>query len=189
MRFSYRIDDDVELSLAEVRHAEEVYQLVKDNYDYLRQWLPWLDEDYALEHARDVIKQNLLNLSENKGFSMRILFQKRMAGNISYNFIDWRHRRTEIGYWLAAPFQGKGIMTKACRALIDNAFHEMKLNRVEICCVVENKRSRMIPERLGFTLEGVLRQGEWLHDSFHDLAVYSTLASEWRDKDSPSKTR
>lgn len=180
MIFSYRIDEDLELSLAEERHAEEGFLLVKQNYEYLRKWLPWLKEDYSLEHSQNFIKRNLQGFSENKGFSMRIVFQNRMAGNIGYNMIDWQNRRTEIGYWLAAPFQGKGIMTKACRALTDHAFNQLKLNRVEICCVTENKRSRMIPERLGFTLEGVLRQGEWLHDSFYDLAVYSMLASEWK---------
>jgi ribosomal-protein-serine acetyltransferase len=186
MLFSYRIDQDLELSLAEERHAEEGYRLVKQNYEYLRRWLPWLNEDFSLEHTQNFIKQNLLGFAESKGFGVRIVYRGEMAGNIGYNMIDWKTRRTELGYWLGAQYQGKGIMTKACRALIDHAFKELKLNRVEICCVTENKRSRMIPERLGFTLEGIQRQGEWLHDSFYDLAVYSMLASEWKTESQPS---
>lgn len=180
MIFSYRIDERLELSLAEERHAEEAYLLIKRNYEHLREWLPWLKEDFSLEQTQSFIKQNLQNFAENRGFSMRILFEGRMAGQIGYNTIDGQNRRTEIGYWMAASFQGNGIMTKACRALINHAFEELKLNRVEINCATGNKRSRMIPERLGFTLEGVLREGEWLHDSFHDLAVYSMLARDWK---------
>lgn len=186
MIFSYRITDDLELSLAEERHAEEGFLLIKQNYEHLRQWLPWLGDDFSLEQTQSFIKQNLRNFAENKGFSMRIVFEGRMAGQIGYNVIDWQNRRTEIGYWLAASFQGKGIMTRACRALIDHAFGGLSLNRVEINCAVGNERSRMIPERLGFTLEGVLRQGEWLHDSFHDLVVYSMLASEWKAGNLPT---
>jgi ribosomal-protein-serine acetyltransferase len=84
-----------------------------------------------------------------------------------------------IGYWLAAPWQGKGIMTTACAALIDHAFKELKLHRVEIRCATGNARSRAIPERLGFVKEGVIRQGEWVNDRFLDLAVYGMLATDW----------
>ena len=71
-------------------------------------------------------------------------------------------------------------MTKSCRALIEHAFRELRLNRVEIYCAVENSRSRRIPARLGFVEEGVHRQAEWVHDHFKDLVSYSMLAREWK---------
>ncbi len=70
-------------------------------------------------------------------------------------------------------------MTRACRALVDYAFAKLQLNRVEIRCATGNLRSQAIPERLGFTREGTLREGEWLYDHFVDLIVYSMLAREW----------
>ncbi|HSK70354.1 MAG TPA: GNAT family protein, partial [Pyrinomonadaceae bacterium] len=66
------------------------------------------------------------------------------------------------------------------RALIDHAFNELKLNRVEIRCGFENTKSRRIPEKLGFKEEGVIKQAEWLHDRFIDLVIYATLANEWQ---------
>ncbi len=71
-------------------------------------------------------------------------------------------------------------MTAACRKLIDYAFDELKMNRVEIRCAAANARSRAVPERLGFQQDGILRQSEWLHDAFVDLVVYSTLTGEWQ---------
>jgi ribosomal-protein-serine acetyltransferase len=96
--------------------------------------------------------------------------------------LDWDNRSTEIGYWLGASFQSKGLVTKSCRALIDYAFNELNLNRIEIRCGVENKKSRKIPEKLGFREEGIIRQAEWLHNHFIDLVIYGMLADEWQDK-------
>jgi ribosomal-protein-serine acetyltransferase len=113
---------------------------------------------------------------------MCIWYRGEIAGQIGYNYFDWNDRRTEIGYWLGASFQGKGLITKSCRVLINYAFNELNLNRVEIRCGVENKKSRKIPENLGFREEGIVRQAEWLHDHFIDLVIYGMLANEWRDK-------
>jgi len=60
----------------------------------------------------------------------------------------------------------------------------MKLHRVEIRCDPDNLRSRAIPNRLGFTEEGTLRQVAWQYDHFLDLVVYSLLADEWGKKSS-----
>jgi ribosomal-protein-serine acetyltransferase len=54
------------------------------------------------------------------------------------------------------------------------------MNRIEIRCATENLRSRAIPEKLNFKLEGVLRQSEWRHSRFFDMAIYSTLREEWK---------
>jgi ribosomal-protein-serine acetyltransferase len=72
------------------------------------------------------------------------------------------------------------LITKSCRALIDYAFNELNLNRVEIRCGVGNIKSRKIPEKLGFREEGTIREAEWLHDRFIDLVIYGMLSSEWK---------
>jgi ribosomal-protein-serine acetyltransferase len=70
-------------------------------------------------------------------------------------------------------------MTKSCRAVINYIFNELELNRVEIRAAVLNKKSRAIPERLGFTQEGIIRSAEWLYDHFVDHVVYGMLRDEW----------
>jgi len=62
--------------------------------------------------------------------------------------------------------------------VIDYAFNELNLNRVEMRCGVKNKKSRKIPEKLGFR-EGVARQSGWLHDHFAGYVIYGMLANEW----------
>lgn len=179
---SYRIDEETLLRLPEEHYLEEAYAVVMQNLEHLKRWLNWARDDFALEDARSFVQTNLQNFAEGKGFALHVVYQGRIAGNVGYNTIDRANRKTEIGYWLSASAQGKGLMTRACRALVEHAFDEMKLNRVEINCAVENLQSRRIPERLGFTEEGILREAEWLHDHYHDLVAYSMLASEWRRK-------
>lgn len=84
-----------------------------------------------------------------------------------------------IGYWLGEKYQGKGIMTKACKALIQYCFEELNLERIEIRVATENIKSQAIPERLGFQKEGCLRNAEVLYDQYIDLYVYGLLKKEF----------
>lgn len=178
--FSRRIEEELELRPVDERHAEELTALVRRDLLHLKPWMPWATERYSVEDAREFIRRQIRQYAEDQGFASLVFFRGRVAGSIGYNQIDWSNRKTDIGYWLGAEFLGRGLMTKSCRTLIEHAFRELRLNRVEINCAVENRRSRRIPERLGFTEEGTHRQAEWVHDHFKDLVSYSLLAREWR---------
>jgi ribosomal-protein-serine acetyltransferase len=98
---------------------------------------------------------------------------------IGFHAVSWRDRSAEIGYWLSADAQGRGILTRAAARLIDHAIAEWKLNRIEIRAAPDNARSRAVPERLGFVLEGTLREAERVGDRYVDSVVYSMLARDW----------
>lgn len=70
-------------------------------------------------------------------------------------------------------------MTRAVAAMLDWAFVERGLHRVEWRCAPGNAPSRRIPERLGFTHEGTLRETFRVREVRHDLEVWAILASEW----------
>ena len=181
--FSYKIDETAQLRLIEPRHAEELNALVTVNFDHIREWSAWLtDKERPLERTRDWIRQNLTRFANNESFTIGIWHEGALAGQIDFGNVDWNARKFEIGYWLGASFQGKGLVAKSCRVLINYAFHELQFNRVEMRCAVENKKSRRIPEKLGFREEGLLRQAGWLHDHFVDEVIYGLLANEWQDK-------
>jgi ribosomal-protein-serine acetyltransferase len=172
--------EGVELALLEPRHAEALYVATEKNREYLRQWLPWLDGTRSPEDSLEFIQRALRQLGENRGLTTAILFEGEIAGMIGQVGIDWRSRATSLGYWLAEPLQGRGYISRACIAYLGYSFDELGLNRVEIRAAVANRRSRAIPERLGFQLEGVIRDAEWLYDRFVDHAVYGLLRAEWR---------
>ena len=179
--FNYTIEDDLELGLIQLEHAEELNALIRKNFEHIREWSAWLTEkELPIERTRTWIATNLQRFAENEGFTIGIWHNGALGGQIDYGNFNWNDRKVEIGYWLGAAFEGKGLVTNSCRILIDHAFNELNLNRIEIRCAVENRKSRKIPERLGFIQEGIAREGGWLHDHFVDDVVYSMLSSEWR---------
>mgnify|MGYP000672157919 FL=1 len=174
---------DAHLAHIEPHHAAELHALIHNSYDHIREWSNWLnDPDRTVEHTEEWVAKNRANYGSGNGYELGVWCGGKMAGQIGYNYFNNEDRRTEIGYWLGKEFQGKGLITRSCRALIDNAFNNLNLNRIEIRCGTENQKSRSIPEKLGFKLEGVARESEWLHDRFIDLAIYAMLADEWKGK-------
>lgn len=170
-----KVGEEIELRQFEERHAEELFALIEQN----RRRLYWLPASHSLEDTRKFIRHWLEKSAESKGFKAGIWCGGALAGAVGFNNIDWQNKSVSLGYWLAAPFEGRGFVTQSCRVLIDHAFGGLGLNRVEIRCAAGNRRSRAIPERLGFTMEGVLRQAEWVGGRKDDQVVYGLLAGEW----------
>jgi ribosomal-protein-serine acetyltransferase len=181
--FSHILDDDTRLRLLTERDAKEMHALTQSNLKYLSEWLPWPDPSQTVGDTHKFIRESAWRNRDDDGFIAGIWHVGRLTGVFSYHGIDRPDRSTSIGYWLAAGYQGKGLMTGACRVLVDHAFDELGLNRVEIRCATGNRKSRAIPERLGFTNEGTLRLVQWLHDRFVDHVVYGMLAKDWNWRD------
>jgi ribosomal-protein-serine acetyltransferase len=181
MRIPFPHNFPAELRLIEEADAEKLFALINRNRQHLRRWLPWLDGNMSINDTHAFVRLSQEQYSSKKGFQTVICFKNELAGAIGYHPIDWQNRTVMIGYWLGEDFQGKGIMTEACRVLVNYAFNEFKLNRVEIKCATGNTKSCAIPERLQFIKEGVIKEGEWLYDHFVDLVLYRMLAHEWKN--------
>lgn len=181
-RFALTVDADIELRLPHASDAQELFRLIDSDRLHLRQWLPWVDYETTLAESLEFVQRSQLQYEKKEGFQLGIFYQGSLSGVIGYHTINWPGRHVEIGYWLNSAFEGRGIMTRACRRLVSYAFDELTLNRVGILCAVGNSRSRAIPERLGFTQEGILRDAEWLYNHFVDLVIYSMLAREWPER-------
>jgi ribosomal-protein-serine acetyltransferase len=178
--FQRQVQDGVYLQLLEERHAEQVFAVVDRERAYLREWLPWVDKTTEVEYTANFIKISLDQFARQQGIAAGIWRGGEFIGGIGTHNTDWVNRKVEIGYWLASGFQGRGIVTAGCRALINDAFREWKLNRVEIHCATGNEKSCAIPKRLGFHFEGTLREAQLLRGSYLDINVYSMLSGEWK---------
>lgn len=173
------IEPDLYLKNLELRESEDLLLLVDANRPYLREWLPWLDLTTNIDEMIAFVESAIRQQTSGLGFQAGIWHSGRLAGVIGYHHLEWANRSTCIGYWLAEEEQRRGIMTRSCRALVDYGFDELRLNRVEIRCAIENTKSRSIPERLGFKVEGTLREAEWLYDHYVDHVVYGMLKKDW----------
>ena len=181
------IDGDIELRLLMKGHANKLFALTARNRDHLRQWLPWVDRTRTPIDTMKFIGEGLDQLRRNDGFHAGIWYRGDLVGVIGYHYWNWTVGRTEIGYWLTASHQGKGIVTRSCRALVDYAFRNLGLNRIEIRTAVGNARSRAVAERLGFAYEGVLRNAEYSSDGPVDQVAYGILRKDWESRTSDGR--
>ena len=160
--------------------ANSLFSLTDANRDYLRQWLPWLDSTLSSEDTRAFIKQKIEQAQLGQELVSTICYDQVIVGLIGLHNLSWDNWSGSMGYWLSAAHQGRGIMTRACRSMMDYGFSTLNLNRIDICCAVGNTQSEAVAKRLGLTFEGTLRETEWLYDHFVDHKLYSLLSREWR---------
>ncbi|MGN6215488.1 MAG: GNAT family N-acetyltransferase [Solirubrobacterales bacterium] len=162
----------------EAADAGALHALIEADREHLSRWLPWAaDQDLAATER--FIAEAEEQLAKGNGFQAVIAPRGEILGVAGFHAVDWTNRNTSIGYWLAEQAQGQGTMTAAVRALVDHAFYEWKLHRVEIYCAPANRRSRAIPERLGFREEARLRETELVGGCYLDAIVYGLLREEW----------
>jgi ribosomal-protein-serine acetyltransferase len=172
----------LELRPLNLRDAKALFSLVEANRERLRRWLPWPDANRSIQDSRTYILRVRAHARAGLGQSFGVWWKERLVGIAGFVWIDVANHRAAIGYWLAQEAEGHGLMTAAVKALLRHGFRTLKLNRIEIHVGVRNRRSRAIPERLGFRREGTLRQVECLADRHVNHAVYGLLAEEWRGR-------
>ena len=176
--FSCQVNPHTVLKLVEPAHSQPLFQLIDSNRAYLRCWHPWVDGLRTTGDIDRAISAWQQHQVLRRGFYAGIWHHGRLCGLIHHLNVDWVNRWTALSFLLDEAHQGRGIMTDCCRVLIQHAFDEWQLNRVTIECASDNLRSRAIPERLGFQLEGMIRGIEWLEGQFKDHAIYGLLKSE-----------
>jgi ribosomal-protein-serine acetyltransferase len=178
--FELKVNDGIQLKLRHESHARETFWLIKKNEDHLRPWMKWLDKVESVSDSVDNIITNLEDWELKTDLHLGIFTDGVMVGMISLHNINYLNHTGYIGYWLDEDNEGKGIITDCVRTMIEYGYTELGLNRIEIRAGVNNTRSRAVPERLGFTQEGMIRQAEYVNGAFIDLAIYSMLKDEYK---------
>lgn len=114
-----------------------------------------------------------------------VIYDKRLqkfVGSTSYGNISIRDKRLEIGWtWITKEVQGNGL-NDACKSLLLNyAFDELQMERIEFKIDERNIRSRKAVEKLGAKLEGVLRNHTLMQDGFRrNTCYYGILRSDYQ---------
>jgi len=177
--FKHIIDEDLELRLLELYHSQELFELIDGSRNHLKMYLPWVDNTISVSDTKAFIENSKKQYAESNAFDAGIWYKGELAGVIGFHSINRSIKEISIGYWLSEKSLGKGLITRTCKELINFAFNNYKMNRVEIRCAEDNLRSRAIPERLGFTQEGLIRDGELLNEGYVNCVVYGLLKREW----------
>ncbi len=170
------ITETIVLQPTTLKSTSDIYEAIIRERDYLRTWLPFVDWTKQESDTRAYVQ----GVIDNEEIQYSIYDSNKFIGRIGFNHMDSLNHKAEIGYWIIEEAQGKGIITKSVKELLIMAFTELNLNKIVIRAGIGNIKSRNIPEKLGFTLEGIERDGELLVDNkYTDLAIYGLLKREF----------
>jgi ribosomal-protein-serine acetyltransferase len=176
---SLSIDDNLVLRAVEREDAEALWAFILNNRDHLASFLIDLVDEISNESAAHAHLERVIELRTRGALlEMHIFEAGVLCGSVRLRNIDWHNRSGNIGYLIGASFQGRGIVTRTVDQFLKWAFANLQLHRIELRCAVENLASMAVASRLGFTLEGTLRDAERLNDQYCDILVFSRLHTD-----------
>jgi len=184
--FTLEVEKGLQLALIEPAFAAKYFEIVSREREYLGQWLAWPLHADGEAFFEGFVQKSLHDYADKKSLTCAMIFQGELVGNISFNSVNHSLKKVEIGYWLSKEYQGNGIVTKSVSKLIDMAFVEFAMEKVQISAAEGNRASRNVCERLGFSLEGIITRAENLNGRIVDHAVYGLSRSAWEANNSLS---
>jgi ribosomal-protein-serine acetyltransferase len=177
--FAINLDDGAELRPLEPWQAEEFLAHMDRARDAVDPWIPWASRSTDLESARATLQGYADKQAADAGRLYGIWLDGTLVGGTLFVHFDAAAGTCEIGCWLEPAGQGRGLITRAARHLVDWAVRVRGIHRIIWKARPDNTASRNVAQRLGMRRDGVLRD-EFLHNGVrYDTEVWSLLASEW----------
>ena len=158
-----------------------MFGLIDADRARLSQFLPWVQWTTSVKDERAYVDAVSAQWDNHEFFDYAMFKDDEYLGNIGVHTINWMTATGEIGYWILGAHEGQGFVSEACARLTELCF-ERGFHRVEIRCDPENARSARVPRRLGFRLEGCLRENAVnQYGQHHDTLVFSKLNEPARE--------
>jgi ribosomal-protein-serine acetyltransferase len=173
------LGDGVRLKELTNEHKERFWTAVDEDRDDLRTWMDW---PRNLTRAASDAEIDRLCGQASSGEQVPVVVEVdgQFAGQSSLYRISKFLGVAEITYWLRPAARGRALATSTVSALVTYAFEEMAMARVNARVAVENRTSRAVLERCGFTYEGTARSAFVVNSRRQDLALYGVLPGELR---------
>ncbi len=143
--------------------GKAVNEAIRESIEELRPWLPWANDVPTLAESEENVRLARLKFLERTDLRLHIFLKDtgEFIGSSGLHRINWETRKFEIGYWVRTSQTGKGFMTEAALGITQFTINSLQANRVEIRCDTQNVRSARVAQKLGFTLEGILRNDRY----------------------------
>jgi ribosomal-protein-alanine N-acetyltransferase len=117
------------------------------------------------------------------GFSFGVFVDNRFAGEMNLSSIHrGAHQNAYVGYWIDHRHAGKGYTPEALVALMQFAFDELNLHRVQISIIPRNSASRRVVEKLDIRAEGIAERYLQINGAWEDHIRFAMTAEEWDDR-------
>lgn len=177
--FAVPLTENAQLRPLEPWQAEEFLAHIDRAREYVDPWVPWATRSTDLDSARRVLQRYADGQAADTHRLYGIWLDGTLVGGTMFVRFDTGSGNCEIGCWLEPAAEGRGLVTTAVRHLIDWAFRERGMHRVEWITAAHNVRSAAVARRLGMRLDGVLRSAFPYRGQRHDNQVWSILSPDW----------
>ncbi len=158
--------------------ADSIFSIYSDP-ETMKYWNtePWDDSS----KSKPFIQKDIEALLSGSYLRLGVESKKEgeLIGNCSLFSFHEQCKRAEIGYILGRNFWGQGFMREALTALIDYAFEDLLLHRIEADIDPRNIGSAKILNRLGFSKEGHLKERWIVNGEIMDSDIFGLLRHEW----------
>ncbi|WP_385624823.1 GNAT family protein (plasmid) [Streptomyces sp. P8-A8] len=177
--FTLPLGDTAQLRPLEPWHAQEFLAHIDRARPHVDPWIPWATFSTDRASATAVLQRYADKQAGDAARIYGIWLDGTLVGGVMFTRFDSTSGVCEVGCWLEAAGEGRGLVTRACRALLDWAFAERGMSRAEWWVRAGNTRSVEVARRLGMTRDGVLRKHTAYRGERHDIEVWSVLTEEW----------
>jgi [ribosomal protein S5]-alanine N-acetyltransferase len=160
--------------------AEDIYRIFSDR-EAMRYWScrPYQCVEQAHKLIESMTQAMHCGIGLHWGITIR--GENRVIGKCGYNELRKAHRRGDISYIIAREYWGKGVVSEALGAVLRYGFSQINLHSIEAGVTPGNDSSTRLLERLGFRLEGHLRESFWAEDRFVDSLIFSLLRRDYEE--------
>lgn len=158
--------------------GQALNEAVRESAAELRPWMPWAQTIPTVDETEANVRRARLKFLERSDLRLMLVHREtgQLVGSSGLHRIDWQARRFEIGYWVRTSWAGQGYITEAVDAITGFAVRELLANRIEIRCDSRNARSAKVAQRLGFKLEGELRnECTDVYGELRDTKIYAKV--------------
>ena len=132
----------------------------------------------SLTAAQEWITLLMARREDDTGYSFAVLHEGVPVGNVAVSSVERRHQTGWVSYWTREEARGKGLATKACRAVSEFAFSELGLFRLELAHRLDNPASCRVATGAGFAAEGVERARLFYDGARFDTETHARLATD-----------
>ncbi|KXK63465.1 GCN5 family acetyltransferase [Micromonospora rosaria] len=178
--FAVPLGDDAELRPLEPWRAGEFLAHLDRGREYIGRYVGLTDVVTDLASSRAFLRSYAEKAAADTGRIYGIWLGGHLVGGVLFRTMDLVNGTAEAGCWLEPAAVGRGLVTRACRVIIDWAVEERSIHRIEWRVSSTNAASIAVARRLGMSRDGVLRESYLYRGQRQDIEVWSVLAPQWR---------
>lgn len=162
--------EKVHLKLASPDQAHEYLEYYMENQEFLMEFEPLRDPSfYTLEGQRKTLEEYYKGYLNGQAINFGIYLKNQLIGKVQLsNLIYGGFRSANLGYALHKDFEGQGLMKDALKEVIDYAFEDLDLHRLEASTLLHNERSQKLLLHLGFQKIGLNPKFLFIHGKWED---------------------